>query len=50
MRIFPSRFWWIEPWQYVHHDVVEDDVWHTTPQMLNLKYWQTFRMTFMAFE
>lgn len=31
MRRFPPRFWWMEPRQYVHHDVVENDVWHTTP-------------------
>ena len=50
MRRFPTWFWWMEPRQYVQHDVVKNDVWHTNPQMLNLKYWQTFRMTFMAFE
>ena len=50
MRRFPLWFWWMKPRQYVHHDVVENDVWHTTPQMSNLKHWQIFRMTFMAFE
>jgi len=24
--------------------------WHTSPQMLNLRYWQTYRMEFLAFE
>ncbi len=42
--------WWVEPRQYIHHDVVEGDVWHTSPQMLNLRYWQTYRMEFLAFE
>ena len=42
--------WWVEPRQYIHHDIVEGDVWHTMPQMLNIKYWQTYRMEFMAFE
>jgi len=46
----PFRMWWVEPRQYIHHDVVEDDVWHTTPQMLNLRYWQTYRMDFLSFE
>ena len=35
---FPQHMWWVEPCQYIHHDVVEDDVWHTTHDMLNLKY------------
>ena len=47
---FPRRMWWVEPRQYIHHDIVEGDVWHTTPQMLNIRYWQTYRMEFMAFE
>jgi len=47
---FPSRMWWVEPRQYIHHDVVESDVWHTSPQMLNLRYWQTYRMDFLSFE
>ena len=25
-RCFPRRMWWIEPQQYIHHDVVEGDV------------------------
>ena len=47
---FPRRMWWVEPRQYIHHDIVEGDVWHITPQMLDIKYWQTYRMEFMAFE
>ena len=42
--------WWVEPCQYIHHDVVEVDVWHTIPQMLDIRYWQTYRMDFLAFE
>jgi hypothetical protein len=40
----------VQPRQYVYHDIVQDDVWHTTPEMLNREYWSAFRMTFMAFE
>ena len=47
---FPRRMWWIEPRQYIHHDVVERDLWHTSPQMLDLRSWQTYRMTFLSFE
>ena len=47
---FPRRMWWIEPRKYIHHDVVEGDVSHTSPQMLDLRYWQTYRMTFLSFE
>lgn len=36
--------------EHVHYDVVEDDVWHTTPTMLVEKYWESYRMTFLAFE
>ena len=47
---FPGRMWWVEPCQYIHHDVVEGDVWHTSLQMLDMRYWQTYRMDFLAFE
>ena len=50
MRRFPQRLWWIEPKQNIHYDVVEGDVWHTTPDMLNRKYRKSYRMSFMAFE
>jgi hypothetical protein len=39
----------VEPRQYVHYDVVEGDVWHTSPPMLNLKYLWAYRMTFLLF-
>ena len=29
---------------------MEGDVWHTSSQMLNIRYWQTYRMEFLAFE
>ena len=47
---FPRRMWWVEPRQFIHHNVVEDDLWHTTHNMLNLKYWQIYRMDFITFE
>ena len=50
MRRFPQRLWWIEPKQNIHYDVVEGDVWHTTPDMLDRKYQKSYRMSFMAFE
>ena len=49
-RRFPRRMWWIEPRQYIHHDVVERDVWHTSPQMRDLRYWLTYCMMFLSFE
>ena len=50
MRRFPQRLWWIKPKQNIHYDVVEGDVWHTTPDMLDRKYRMTYRMSFLAFE
>ena len=47
---FPRRMWWVEPRQYIHDNIVEGDIWHTTPQMLDIKYWQTYRMEFITFE
>ena len=34
----------------MHYDVVEGDVWHTTPDMLDRKYRKSYRMSFLAFE
>jgi hypothetical protein len=50
MRRFPQRLWWVEPKQNVQYDVVEGDVWHTTPKMLDRKYQKSYRMSFLAFE
>jgi hypothetical protein len=50
MRRFPQRFWWVEPKQNVQYDVVEGDVWHTTPQILDRKYRINYRMSYLAFE
>ena len=47
---FPRRMWWVEPRQYIHDNIVKGDVWHTTQQMLDIRYWQTYRLEFMAFE
>ena len=47
MRHFPQKLWWIESKQNIHYDVVEGDVWHTTPDMLDRK---TYTMSFLAFE
>ena len=29
---------------------MEGDVWHTSLQMLDMRYWQTYPMDFLAFE
>ena len=50
MQRFPQRLWWIELKQNVHYDVVEGDIWHTTPDMLDHKYKKNYRMSFLAFE
>lgn len=50
MQCFPRRLGWIELKQNIHYDVVEDDVWHTTPDMLDRKCRKTYRMSFLAFE
>jgi hypothetical protein len=42
--------WWVEPQQKIHFDVIEGDVWHCTPKMLERKYLQSYRMTFLTFE
>ena len=47
---FSRQMWGIEPRRYIHHDVVEGDVWHTPPQMRDLRYWQTYCMMFLSFE
>ena len=47
---YDEHFWWIETRQYIYHDVVEDDVWHMFHDMLDKKYLDTFRMSFLAFE
>jgi hypothetical protein len=46
-QCFSHWMWWVELRQYIHHDDVESDVWHTSPQILDLQYW---RMAFLAFE
>jgi hypothetical protein len=42
--------WLVEPQQKIHFDVIESDVWHCTPKMLDRKYLQFYRTTFLAFE
>ena len=50
MQRFPQQLLWIELKQKVHYDVVEGDVWHTTPNMLDRKYQKSYRMNFLAIE
>ena len=50
MRRFPQQMWWVKPKQNIHYDVVEGDVWHTTPEMLDRKYCRSYRMSYLAFE
>jgi len=35
-----NRMWWVEPRQKMHFDVIEGNVWHCTPKMLDRKYLQ----------
>ncbi len=45
-----NRMWWVEPQQKIHFDVIKGDVCHCTPKMLDRKYLQSYRMTFLTFE
>ena len=38
MQCFPQRLWLIDFKQNIHYDVIEGDVQHITPDMLNYKY------------
>jgi hypothetical protein len=38
MQHSSQRLWSVKPKQNIHSDVVEDDVWHTAPDMLDKKY------------
>jgi hypothetical protein len=44
-----NRIWGVEPQQKLHFDVIEGNVWHCTPKMFDRKYFQSYRMTFLAF-
>ncbi len=45
-----NRMWGFEPWQKLHFDVIESDVWHCTSRMFDRKYFQSYKMTFLTFE
>jgi len=34
----------------VEHDAIEEDVWHMSHDMVDKKYFDTFCMSFLAFE
>jgi hypothetical protein len=42
-----NHFWWKEPRQYTHWDLVETNVWHTT---LGIKDWKFLLHYIMNFE
>jgi len=48
-RKYPPHFWWKKPKQYTHWDLVETNVWHTTPKIKNRKFLLYYRMSFEAF-
>ncbi len=48
-RRHPPCFWWKEPRQYTHWDLVETNVWHTTPEIRDRKFLLHYRMSFEAF-
>jgi len=37
-------------WHKIHFDVIEGDVWHCTPKKFDRKYFQSYRIIFLAFE
>ncbi len=41
---------WVEPRQKIHFDVIEGDFWHCTQKMLDRKYFQSYRILFVAFK
>lgn len=50
MRRFPQRLWRIEPKQNVYYNVVEGDIWHIAPDILDRKYRNSYKMSFFRFE
>jgi hypothetical protein len=53
LLVFPflsKTIWWKEPRAQRHFDIVEGNIWHTTPQMLYRKYLQVYKMTFLVFQ
>jgi hypothetical protein len=48
-RRHPPRFWWKEPRQYTHWELVETNVWHTTLEIRDRKFLLHYRMSFEAF-
>ena len=39
---FDGSLGWVEPRQYIYHNVVEDDLWHIFHDMFDKKYLDTF--------
>lgn len=39
-----KRNWWIEPRQYTHYDIVEDDVWIHNPTFKDINYTVVYGM------
>jgi hypothetical protein len=48
-RRHPLCFWWKEPRQYAHWELVETNVWHTTPEIRDRKFLLHYKMSFEAF-
>jgi len=45
----PPHFWWEKPKQHTHWDLLETNVWHTTPEIRDRKLLLHYRMNFEAF-
>jgi hypothetical protein len=45
-----QMMWWKEPRAKTRFDIVERGVWHTTSQMLDIKYLQAYKTTFLGFQ
>jgi hypothetical protein len=45
----PPHFWWKEPKQYTHWDLVETNVWHTISEIRDMKFLLHYKMNFEAF-
>ncbi len=48
-RKHSSCFWWKEPKQYTHWDLVETNVWHTIFEIRDRKFLLCYKMNFETF-
>jgi hypothetical protein len=48
-RRHPPRFWWKEPKQYIHWDLVETNVWHITLEIKDRNFLLHYRVSSETF-